>query len=291
MASTTTSTRCVDLPACPRGRGIAAESSSTLAATYIPDELIFSILSRLPAKSVIRFRCVSKAWLAMTSSQTFVDAHLGFSKASRLTQLIVPGEPFQQQRGPKTPLYMEFYKYMHIGGRGSVSELVYGQHIPGEFSERAPPLHCDGLILTYTRDQEIMLCNPATKEFLALPKGTTHGVVGDQLVGFGRDPCSTRYKVARFFYQRRAGAGGTSQVECKLEVLTLGTNVWRRTVDPPCRVFGLSPAHIRGFIYWRPYLRSNRFFVRFSLADEIFSQVPYPGCGQAEPVAFVELEG
>ncbi|CAL5033853.1 unnamed protein product [Urochloa decumbens] len=270
------STRCADLPASPRGRGIAAD---------IPDDLIFSILSRLPANSVIRFRCVSKSWLAMTSSQTFIDAHLGFSKASGLSNLVVPGEPYQQKRGPKTPLCMEFYKYT---GGTRVGELVYRKHIPGEFSERAPPLHCDGLILTYTRDQEIMVCNPATKEFLALPKGTTHGVVGDQLVGFGRDPCSNKYKVARFFRQRRAGS--TSLLECKFEVLTLGTEVWRRAVDPPCRVLDQSPPHVRGFIYWMPYLLSNRFFVCFSLADEIFSLVQYPPC-QAEPVAFIELEG
>ncbi|GFP81138.1 F-box protein at1g11270, partial [Phtheirospermum japonicum] len=42
----------------------------------LPSEVIFSILSRLPVKSLLRFRCVSKQWRKLVSFQTFVSAHL-----------------------------------------------------------------------------------------------------------------------------------------------------------------------------------------------------------------------
>ncbi|CAL9216866.1 unnamed protein product, partial [Arabidopsis halleri] len=43
---------------------------------YIPIDLIPEILSRLPAKSVGRFRCVSKLWGSILTSQDFTELFL-----------------------------------------------------------------------------------------------------------------------------------------------------------------------------------------------------------------------
>jgi hypothetical protein len=50
----------------------AQDSSSTLPE----DTIIMEILPYLPAKSVGRFRAVSRAWRAALSSATFVELHL-----------------------------------------------------------------------------------------------------------------------------------------------------------------------------------------------------------------------
>jgi hypothetical protein len=47
----------------------------TSPAATLPNDLIFDILSRLPLRSVCRFRCVSKEWSAIVSDQAFVGAH------------------------------------------------------------------------------------------------------------------------------------------------------------------------------------------------------------------------
>jgi hypothetical protein len=42
----------------------------------LPNEVIAEILSRLPAKSVIKLRCVSKTWCSPISSPHFIATHL-----------------------------------------------------------------------------------------------------------------------------------------------------------------------------------------------------------------------
>ncbi|OEL30806.1 hypothetical protein BAE44_0008172 [Dichanthelium oligosanthes] len=185
--------RCADLLASSQSqkkisRSVAEPRPAGLPLPCITDGLIFEILVRLPAKSVTRFKCVCKAWLAMISSRHFVDAHLELCKL-RPTMLIVPGEySYHPEREGKTAFWMGFYKF---------------------------------------------------------------------------------------------------------EVLTLGTNVWRRTVDPPYPIIlGVTPAHVRGFIYWRvdlPLEMDPKVLVRFSLANETFSLIPYPP-GAAPPVGFMELD-
>ncbi|XP_039834698.1 putative F-box protein At1g47300 [Panicum virgatum] len=39
------------------------------AAAYLPDDLVVDILARLPAKSLCRFKCVSRRWRALISDK------------------------------------------------------------------------------------------------------------------------------------------------------------------------------------------------------------------------------
>ncbi|KAK8988027.1 hypothetical protein V6N11_065626 [Hibiscus sabdariffa] len=56
----------------------------------VPEEIIVQILSRLPVKSLCRFKCVSKAWRNLISSSQFVKLQLNQSvKSNRLTVYVM----------------------------------------------------------------------------------------------------------------------------------------------------------------------------------------------------------
>ncbi|GJM98663.1 hypothetical protein PR202_ga15692 [Eleusine coracana subsp. coracana] len=168
---------------------------------------------KLPTKSVIRCKFVCNAWFAMVSSQHFVSAHLEFSKV-RSSILVVSRAYLEWGLDEMDAVWMDFFRY----NGGSEAELIHSENITMGFACWVSPLHCDGLVLVSTQNHEIVVCNPATREFIALPKGSNS--LHKTRVGFGFDRCNNKYKAARFFYQMD---NGTTQTVCKFEVLTLGS--------------------------------------------------------------------
>lgn len=48
--------------------------NGVFSADHIPIDLTREILMRLPAKSIVRFRCVSKLWWSITTQQDFINS-------------------------------------------------------------------------------------------------------------------------------------------------------------------------------------------------------------------------
>ncbi|XP_028055553.1 F-box/kelch-repeat protein At3g23880-like [Camellia sinensis] len=47
-----------------------------MASRYLSEELVIEILSRLPVKSLMRFKCVCKTWCSLTTNPSLIAAHL-----------------------------------------------------------------------------------------------------------------------------------------------------------------------------------------------------------------------
>ncbi|CAK9142904.1 unnamed protein product [Ilex paraguariensis] len=63
-----------------KGEGNPSEtkssSSATVSSCNLPQDLIVEILSRLPVKSLLRFKSVSKPWLALINNPKLISLHL-----------------------------------------------------------------------------------------------------------------------------------------------------------------------------------------------------------------------
>jgi F-box interacting protein len=153
--------------------------------------------------------------------------------------------------------------------------------------------HCDGLILLPS-EAAVRVLNPATRRTLTLPwsPGAEPPPPGPnvplyhQSFGFGHDPRSNAYKVARFFYRSIYAPGsGECLYTTGMEVLTIGTDKhWRETTkDPPYPVLTRKTATFyKGSLLWSISIDERVLghkppgFLRFSLEDEAFGVMPPP---------------
>jgi hypothetical protein len=63
-----------------RSRGMSGEGEEkkreNMWSRNVPEDVLMEILSTLPAKSLMRFKCISKSWYALITNPCFITKHL-----------------------------------------------------------------------------------------------------------------------------------------------------------------------------------------------------------------------
>ncbi|CAI9117826.1 OLC1v1019311C1 [Oldenlandia corymbosa var. corymbosa] len=175
------------------------ESDPSLMPDF-PDELAVDILSRLPVKSLGKFKCVSKPWLSLISSQGFIKTHLAI--ASRR-------DDYEHHR-----LLIKVYDDPVLGSNVvySVSSLVYSPTFEASASMmldigyRGTPNKsfwavgsCNGLVCFRTLHNKLFLYNPCLKMYKRLPNRDRDKLRSPGNFGFGYDELNDDYKVVWVF--------------------------------------------------------------------------------------------
>ncbi|KAM3227432.1 hypothetical protein ACQJBY_059299 [Aegilops geniculata] len=260
--------------------------------TDLPEELVFEILARLPVKSLLRFKSVSKAWRAAISGPAFTRAHLEHSASKREQSpslLITPHALDGAIEGEVWPTTfstrVRFYRWQP-GRPSEAARLVHGEDFRGEFGCVCHMVHCDGLVLLPT-NASVYLFNPATRDALTLPESNPNKVPVPHdfclPVGLGLDPRSGRYKVARAFF--RYVEPLTYAFHMGMQVYTVGDAAacWRETAtDPPYPpAEWLTAKSVKGRMFWvmdTDHVKTPcpRGLLRFSLEDETFGVTGMP---------------
>ncbi|OEL14725.1 hypothetical protein BAE44_0024255 [Dichanthelium oligosanthes] len=280
----------------------AKRRRSTASGTAIPEDiLVTEVLARLPVRSLLRFRSVCRSWRAAIDDPSFVRRHLQLSRGRTSSVLDVPCEPrLEDYWGEARSKELEFRRIRHgVRRQGETAavtaELMHAMVWPANrVTAVMDPVHCDGMVLVPTASGELFVCNPATREFVALPPGSP-GV--QEAVAFGFDPCSNAYKVARIFVRQTEfdepdesdsddEGGGRWEIDgIGNEVFTLGAGSWEPTDDPPYYVAPIRPICTRGAFYWTAVVGAGcaddpppTELLRFCLRDETFTVVPNPPC-------------
>ncbi|EPS69382.1 hypothetical protein M569_05385 [Genlisea aurea] len=199
-----------------------------------PDELIAEILIRLPVKSLLRFKSVSRSWRSLISSRRFVTKHLMMMKLS----------DFTHQR-----ILLNCHGHLK---QCSVSSLIHDPIVePLDWDYSPNPFRnsvwvvgsCHGMVcLTVDRNRHLVLWNPSLKIFRQLPDfGVSFGSYF--AYGLGFDSSTDDYKLVGFYKD-----GGNCIV---VKVYSLKSNEWRRMRDYKGHSLMADPAvFVNGKLHW-----------------------------------------
>nr|GMD24216.1 putative F-box protein At1g19160 [Ipomoea batatas] len=255
-------------------------------------DLVVDVFSRLPVKSLMRFKCVCKFFYDLiTSDHDLMDKHYEFRKAKTDCVLLETGWAVREYY----LLYKESSEYNEIG-------CIY-LDIP-----TTPQAHwvkcCQGLLcLISTRNDicnldqgddliyDIWICNPSIRKVKALPSITVpYRSPYDAFVlnefGFGISDDMTWKVVILLEFCSRADQVGTAH-EMTLVYSQVGGDYWSlRQVNSvtPCRDLESerNDFYLKGRYYWRadrffdmdePY---PRYLVWFDMNDEVFGRIKLP---------------
>jgi len=218
--------------------------------TFIPDELLSDMLSRLPMKLVARFRCVCKQWRSLTYDLCFISAHLNRS----------PGRPQLIDRSVSNTV--NFYDFMEDGKiKEYLSENRLGA--PCSLSNSV-----GGLTYAITHGSNgglNYLLNPMTGDHLEVPKNC----LSHTSSGLGFDASTGEYKIVGLFT-----ADTLRTYAC--EVLTVGSQVWRRYLgEIPCLTVFDPPVFVHGALHWKAWALTPN-ILTFDIKNEKFGLISVP---------------
>ncbi|XP_022159366.1 putative F-box protein At3g52320, partial [Momordica charantia] len=131
----------------------------------LPEEVMIEILSRLPPESLVRFKCVRKSWYALINNPNFATKHFANFPQSSTTVLLK--RLVTEESGNKQNMFT-FLKFP-LHDHQSASVLDFDLPFDENFQYFEFRGHSHGLVCLSDLRSDIILCNPATREFRKLP--------------------------------------------------------------------------------------------------------------------------
>ncbi|KAG4387662.1 hypothetical protein AAZX31_09G010500 [Glycine max] len=242
---------------------------------HLPREVVTDILSRLPAKSLLRFRSTSKSWKSLIDSQHFNSVHLSrsLSLTSNTTLILRLDSDLYQTNFPTLdpPLFLNH------------PLMCYSNNITLLGS-------CNGLLCISNVADDIAFWNPSLRQHrilpsLPLPRRRLHPdttLFAARVYGFGFDHTSPDYKLVRISYfvdlQDRS-------FDSQVKLYTLRANAWKTLPSMPyalccARTMGVFVGNSLHWVVTRKLEPDQPdLIVAFDLTHEIFTELPLPDTG------------
>ncbi|XP_016499585.1 F-box/kelch-repeat protein At3g23880-like [Nicotiana tabacum] len=262
---------------------------SNLKIPALPPELITEILSRLPVKSLLQFRSVSKSWVAIISSPEFIKIHLSLSAnknkedTHHILKLGLSGSGWKFKDCPLSSLFCDSVV-------NEAFDLVYP--IKNASKDISIVGSCNGLILLAHYSEYSLLWNPTIRKCKKLPEFKPRLKKNNYAVyGFGYDEFHDDYKVVGIFNNY----GGSDYVEFKM--YSLKSDSWT-SVDYCGEILNASGSSqkmkldgwglfVNGKLHWDtitsgPVVRTGKNIISFDLANEKWDKLEKPLVGKNE---------
>ncbi|KAA8516856.1 hypothetical protein F0562_017326 [Nyssa sinensis] len=240
----------------------------------LPTDVIHDILSRLPVKTLLQFRCVSKLWCALIDSPNFIKSHLKRSiENQNNVSLVLEGdglysvnfESLDKAVKLDDPLKSESYR-----------TEVFGS--------------CNGLLCLFNTEKGMVLWNPSTRKHrkLLVPLGEfcKHQFI---VYGFGHDVVNDDYKVVRIVQFN-------GMMHSEVKIYSLKLNSWRRIPDLPyhLRYKRVNGMLVSGALHWivtrKPFDTAN-LIAAFDIGNEKYTLVPQPEYSHKDFIMYLGVLG
>ncbi|XP_050229395.1 F-box protein CPR1-like [Mercurialis annua] len=239
------------------------------AVTDIPVDVISCILSYLPVKSVVRFKCVSKSWHSLISDPFFRKLHL--LRSHKSANLV-----FVLQNPVKHYSYCDATFFDDTISEDSTQiELPFRRQL--RLWDGVILCSCDGLLLVRDLYEQLILLNPSTREHRVLPK--VENYYSDSVsegYDLGYDSSSDDYKLLL----RRLGRNPEKRNKTTKDpmILSLKTNCWRKVEDLNYDRDIKNAINLNGFLHWLVLHNSSApgKIVCFSFANETSTEMEHP---------------
>ncbi|KAL4607522.1 hypothetical protein ACB092_09G180800, partial [Castanea dentata] len=227
--------------------------SQLLLSQRLPDDLVYEILTLLPAKSLIRFRCVSKSWYCTITHRNFIMAHdRTLTETSR------------------------FHAPCCFGVAGCCRGMFYFVHEAEYRVEK--------------ENNRMYFWNPSIRKSKKVQ--LTPSTILDAVVyGLAYHYQNNDYKILRIIFDPIFHQGNLKPKPAEAEIYTLSTDCWRRvviSVESSSRSKPIESVHYErkgdpGFVFFNGALHCiarsqhrNKFIMYFDVNDERFREILLP---------------
>ncbi|XP_010274506.1 PREDICTED: F-box protein CPR30-like [Nelumbo nucifera] len=234
-------------------------------ASIIPEEIMVDILSRLPAKSLLRFRCVCKSWYTLLHRPSFIQIHLN--------------RAVETENDRKIILTCSGTRSLYSVDYDACDKAVLLKHPLGKSVVELLG-SCNGLLCTKASDTgDMFIWNPSTGEYNIVPKTDTKPWNDSEVwrlavFGFAFDPMIHDYKLVKIVSIYKADI---HFCESEVEVYTLGSNSWRRIPHIPFKIFGYyAGVLVNGALHWMASNGSSELIASFDAITEECREIPKP---------------
>ncbi|XP_016459919.1 putative F-box protein At1g32420 [Nicotiana tabacum] len=199
----------------------------------IPHEMIFEILKQVPAKSLMRFRCVSKSFCSLISEPLFIEAHQKFSTAQ-----------------------------FHVSCSSLTTSKDVIQYLnQSRFSKLHSLASTNGLVCLWNFDGDVAVSNPFTQEHIFLPYQQS----SITCCSLGFDSTTKKYKVIKAQYLLDDRDSG----KVRYWIYTIGVDkLWREIPDCANIFPAYSFVYIDGVTYCVNRLSESYNIAAFSVKNE-----------------------
>ncbi|XP_022874632.1 F-box/kelch-repeat protein At3g23880-like [Olea europaea var. sylvestris] len=251
--------------------GTIHQTHDSEPSVNLPQAMITEILLRLPVKSLLKFRCVSKSWLSLISSPRFIKTHFEISTDNNI-----------------------YYHNKLIFNSDSAFHILHTCSFYPEIDENpimdTVPIYnplsnpqrlvrivgsCNGLICVVLEPGIVTIFNPTTRKSRKLPiSGTSNSHAKEY--GFGYDESNDDYKVVEFSWTTLIIS---AEFENEVKVYSSKTNSWRTINGPAGFVVSDCSVFVNRAIHWKLYPNGNPMdwsIIAFNVTTDRYKMVAKP---------------